>query len=158
MTNISMGRVFPRSSFVGFDRLFNEIEHLANRQEPTYPPHNIVKLEDDRYIVELAVAGFREHELDIDVHQNVLTISGQVEVDEDSPVEYLHKGISARKFKRSFTLSDHVEVKGAKLADGILSVYLQHEVPEEKKPRKIEIGYQAPSMDSLPEFLVESEA
>jgi molecular chaperone IbpA len=151
MTNLTLGRAFP-SSFVGFDRLFNDLERIAARQEPTYPPHNIVKVGDDKYIIELAVAGYRKDELSIDLHEHVLTIHGNKAETEATHFEVLHKGISSKKFKRSFTLNEHVEVQGSNLEDGILSIYLERIVPDEKKPRTIEIGYQAP----MPELLNEA--
>jgi molecular chaperone IbpA len=149
MTNLSLGQV--PSSFVGFDRLFNDLERLSARQEPTYPPHNIVSVGEDEFIIELAVAGYRQHELTIELDNNVLTITGeQVGVDGED-VKFIHKGISSKKFKRAFTLGEYVEVQRSDLSDGILSIYLARVIPEEKKPRTIEIGYMGGSQQMLTE-------
>jgi Molecular chaperone (small heat shock protein) len=149
MTNLQFGRV--PSSFVGFDRLFNDLERLSTRQEPTYPPHNIISVGEDEFIIELAVAGYRQAELNIELDNSVLTISGEQEGAEDENAKFLHKGISSKKFKRAFTLGEHVEVRGSNLSDGILSIYLERVIPEEKKPRTIEIGYTGDSQQLLTE-------
>lgn len=135
MTNL----LYPRSSFVGFDELFSQLERATDRQPQQYPPHNIVKYDDDSYAIELAVAGFNMHDLDIECDKNVLTISGDKAKDSGVEREYVHKGISQKKFVRKFTLAEHIEVTGAALVAGILSVQLQLVIPEELKPRKIEI-------------------
>jgi molecular chaperone IbpA len=98
----------------------------------------VVKLDEDRFVIELAVAGFAESELDIETVENSLVITG--EKSEKDEREYAHKGISARKFTRRFTLAEHVVVSGASLQNGILSISLEKQVPEEKKPRKIVIN------------------
>jgi molecular chaperone IbpA len=122
---------------IGFDQLFQEFDSIQKENTTVYPPHNVVKLTEDSYVIELAVAGFAEPELDIETVENSLVITGE-KSDKDER-EYAHKGISARKFTRRFTLAEHVVVSGASLQNGILSISLERQVPEEKKPRKITI-------------------
>ena len=130
--------LFPRSSFVGFDHLFNELEHVARHANDHYPPHNILRTGDTDYLIELAVAGFSREELSIEVKDRTLTIFGE---HESKGREYIHRGISTKKFKRTFRLSEHVHVNGADFKDGVLSVELKYVVPEALRPRKIEIGH-----------------
>ena len=122
---------------IGFDQLFQEFDSIQKENTTVYPPHNVVKLDEDQYVIELAVAGFAELELDIETVENSLVITGE-KSDKDER-EYAHKGISARKFTRRFTLAEHVVVSEASLQNGILSISLERQVPEEKKPRKITI-------------------
>jgi molecular chaperone IbpA len=125
---------------VGFDNMFDEL--LRTSQANTnYPPYNIVKHGDDSFAIELAVAGFRDGEISIQVERNQLTVKGEQAVDLDSQVEYLHRGISARSFSRTWTLADHVEVAGASSENGILTISLERKVPEEQKPKSIAITY-----------------
>lgn len=127
---------------VGFDRLFDVLDRqFANTPSTSYPPYNILKTGDDSFQIEIAVAGFREDELDISVKDYVLTVQGEQKRDEEA-VNYLHKGISARNFVRTFTLGEHVEVKNAAVQNGLLIIDLEREVPEEAKPRKIAITFQ----------------
>jgi molecular chaperone IbpA len=135
MTNVNT--LFPRSAFVGFDHLFDELDRVARQSKDNYPPHNIIKVDEHRYLVELAVAGFKESDLTIEVKDRTLFVSGE---QSGSGRDYIHKGISAKKFNRTFRLSEYVEVKGADLADGILAINLEVVVPEEKRPRQIEIN------------------
>ena len=130
--------LFPRSSFVGFDHLFNELEFTAKHAQDHYPPHNILKTGDTEYLIELAVAGFSKDELNIEFKDRTLTVTGE---HKSKGREYIHRGISTKKFKRTFRLSEHVKVHGADLKDGVLSIDLKYEVPEEMRPRKIEIGH-----------------
>lgn len=131
--------LFPRSAFVGFDHVFDELERVARQAEQKFPPHNIVKLTDDskEYLIELAVAGYEEDELEIEVDDRTLTIRGD---HASKGREYLHKGISTKKFTRTFRLSEYVQVAGADLKAGILSVHLKVVLPQEKRPRKIAIN------------------
>lgn len=137
MTNVNVNTLFPRSAFVGFDHLFDELDRVARHANDNYPPHNIVKVDDTSYLVELAVAGFAEEELEIEVKDRTLFVRGE---HINRGREYIHKGISAKKFNRSFRLSEHVEVNGANLKDGILAIQLEVVIPEEKRPRKISIN------------------
>ena len=126
---------------IGFDRLFNELERsFANSPNGNgYPPYNIAQLEDDQYIITLAVAGFGMDNLDITKDKNVLRIEGTAPKGDEN-VTYLHKGIAGRNFRREFTLADHVEVLNASLDNGMLNIHLKREVPEELQPKKIEIN------------------
>ena len=128
---------------IGFDRMFEELNRtFANSKADNYPPHNVVQLDDTHFVVEVAVAGFKESEIDVELKDGVLTVKGEkVKLDEEPKVEYLHKGISARNFSRNFPLAENVEVRGATVENGILAVALELVVPEEKKPKKIAITY-----------------
>ena len=126
---------------IGFDRLFDELERsFANSPNGGgYPPYNIAQINDDEYMISLAVAGFGMDNLDITKDKNVLRIEGtSPKGDED--VNYLHKGIGGRSFRREFTLADHVDVVNASLELGMLNIHLKREVPEELQPKKIEIN------------------
>jgi len=131
----------PRSLFVGFDGLFEDLERIHNSARTgtdNYPPHNIVRVDEENFIIELAVAGFAEGDLSIEVKDGILNISGAT--GDDSERDYAYKGISSRKFEKSFRLSEFVVIDGADLKDGILVVNARVEIPEEQRPRKIEIG------------------
>ena len=127
-------------STVGFDRLLNTLEN-ANRLEAVeaWPPYDIVKAGEDQYRITMAVAGFTPEELTLDHEPNLLVVSGQKAGEENA--QYLHRGIAHRDFRRRFELADHVKVTGANLADGLLTIDLVREIPEEMKPRRIEIGH-----------------
>ena len=129
---------FPRNVFLGFDHIFNELDHITKHAQDTYPPHNVVKEGEMQYVLELAVAGFKEDDVTIELKDNILTIEGARERRRE-PEKYIHKGISARKFKKSYRLSEYTEVVGAKLEDGILAIGLEVVLPEEKRPRIISI-------------------
>lgn len=127
-------------ALVGFDRLFDTFEHrIANQMQNNYPPHNIIKLDDVRYIIEVAVAGFRKEEIHIEVERDLLTIRGVRTREDGENIQYLHRGLSSRDFERKLQLAEHMVVKGAEIQDGILTVQLEHEIPEEKKARVIDI-------------------
>jgi molecular chaperone IbpA len=129
----------PRSLFIGFEPILNELEriHTAGRTQDNYPPHNVVKVDDENFIIELAVAGFSEEEISVEVKDGILSVKGETAKDDR---EYAHKGISSRKFEKNFRLSEFVVIDGADLVNGILVVHARVEVPEEKRPRKINIG------------------
>ena len=130
----------PRSLFVGFDTLFEDLERIhqsARSGNDNYPPHNVVKIDEEKFLIELAVAGFTKDDIDLELKDGILKIKGEVEKDER---DYAYKGISSRKFEKSFRLSEFVVIDGADLQDGILVVYARVELPEEKRPRKIDIG------------------
>ncbi len=137
-------------STVGFDRLSQLIDTAfkADERSLSYPPYNIVKLSDDEYKIVMAVAGFRNQDLNIVTQENALVISGQVKESEPEGATYLHKGIAARGFERKFSLADHVKVVGAHLADGLLTLQLKREVPEASKPRIVEIKTDNQVVDS----------
>ena len=126
---------------IGFDRMFEELNRtFANSRSDNYPPHNVVKLDDTHYVIEVAVAGFAETEIDVELKENVLTVRGE-QTKKEQEIEYLHKGISARNFVRTFPLAEHIEVRGATVKNGILAVALEQIVPEEQKPKKIQITF-----------------
>ena len=131
---------------IGFDNIFDELMRVnAQQSNVNYPPYNIVKHNEDEFAIELAVAGFREGDINITVEKNILTIKGEqaIKVYKEGELEpeYVHRGISARDFTRTFTLADHVEVVGAKAENGILRIELERQVPEEQKPKTIAITY-----------------
>jgi molecular chaperone IbpA len=140
MTNLKANTLFPRSSFVGFDHLFQDLDWVARHAADTYPPHNIVKVSDNDYQIEIAVAGFTFEDLDIEQDERTLTVSGTKKGELDEKLEYIHRGISQKNFKRVFRLSEYVYVDGASLEGGILAITLKFELPEEKRPRKIDIS------------------
>jgi molecular chaperone IbpA len=149
-------------STVGFERMFREIDDLMNATNSgstsNFPPHNIIKLDDYRYTVELAVAGFSEKEIDITLKEGILEIKGSKTPD-DNEMQYLHKGIGTRAFIKNIRLADTVEVRGATFKNGILAIGLENVVPESKKPRKIEIGNELPFTKATePQLLVEEQA
>ena len=126
---------------IGFDRIFNELERQFENSpnKNGYPPYNIAQIDEDEYMISLAVAGFGMDNLSIEKDNKLLTIEGTApKGDED--VDYLHKGIGGRNFRREFTLADHVEVKSAGLELGMLNIHLVREVPEELQPKKIKIN------------------
>lgn len=130
-------------SFVGFDRMANLIDSAAQHANAgnSYPPYNVAQLSENAYKIELAVAGFTQENLDIQSHENVLTITGKNSSKGDNDdAEYLHRGIAERGFERRFQLADHVLVTGADLQNGLLVVSLKRELPEALKPRKITIN------------------
>jgi len=137
ITMTGLHTLFPRSSFVGFDHLFNELEWTAKHAQDHYPPHNIIKAGDQEYLIELAIAGFTKDEITVEVKDRTLTVKGD---HVSKGREFIHRGISTKKFKRTFRLSEHVNVNGADIQDGILAIELQYVIPEEMRPRKINIG------------------
>jgi molecular chaperone IbpA len=131
-----------RRTTVGFDRLFDMLENtgLGQTQE-NYPPFDLIKLGENDYRIELAVAGFRSDEIDITAQQNVLIVTGKKKDEpEGKGSDFIYRGIATRSFERRFALADHIQVRGAELNDGLLSIELVREIPEAMKPRKIEIG------------------
>jgi molecular chaperone IbpA len=132
-------------STVGFDRLFSLLDQVSGSAEPapTYPPYNIEKTGENAYRISVAVAGFQETELSVEVKENALTVRGEQSDKADGAPEFLHRGIAARNFERRFQLADHVTVQGASLVNGLLHIDLVREVPEAAKPRRIAIGQTA---------------
>lgn len=128
---------------VGFDRLNDMFESLmrdATEGFDTYPPYNIEKSGEDEYRIVMAVAGFDMSDLEIVLHDGVLTVSGNNQgKEEDGKVQILHRGIASRSFERTFQLADYIQVTGASMKDGLLTINLVREIPEEKKPRSIQI-------------------
>lgn len=138
MTTFDFSPLYRNS--VGFDRLAALLSS-ANRleQNASYPPYNIRNVDDNRYLITMAVAGFSEADLDITSEQNTLTVKGKRSEEEEDEGTYLHRGIANRSFERRFNLADYVRVSGAKLENGMLHIALEREIPEAMRPRKIEI-------------------
>lgn len=130
--------LFP--STVGFDRVFDHLENVSRNTAklmPSYPPYNIKKVEDNKYVIELAVAGFGKHDLEVELKDGVLAIKGQTTNQEGE--SFLYKGIADRAFTRQFTLADTIEIQNAELINGMLKIWLENIIPDEKKPKKIDI-------------------
>lgn len=129
-------------SVVGFDRLAALLDSAAAQDsERGYPPYNIERTGDDAYRIELAVAGFKPEELEIEVKENLLIVQGRKTANEEAAERrYLHRGLAERSFERRFQLADYVVVTGAGLADGLLAIELKRELPEALKPRRIQIA------------------
>ena len=132
---------FPQveSRLIGFDRVFDAVNRLHSNeggQSNSFPPYHIKKLDDENYEIPLALAGFKKSELSVVVEDGNLVVKGEQEKSED---EFLHKGIAERNFTRTWALADEVKVSGSKLEDGVLTISLVHEIPEEKKPVDIKI-------------------
>jgi molecular chaperone IbpA len=128
-----------RRSTVGFDRLFDLLENGAGWQgSDNYPPFDLERISEDGYRISLAVAGFRPEEIDVTAQQNLLIVTGRKS--DEGAGQYIHRGIATGAFERRFGLADYVQVRSAELKDGMLAIELVREIPEEMKPRKIEIG------------------
>jgi molecular chaperone IbpA len=128
--------------FVGFDEQFSKMQKLhddVTKNIPNYPPYNIKKIDDKHYVIEMAVAGFGESELDIQIDGGKLVVKGNVATSEDDKAQTLFQGIAARAFTRTFALNDQIEVKNAELFNGMLKIALEKLVPEEKKPTKVPV-------------------
>jgi molecular chaperone IbpA len=124
---------------VGFEPIIKRLAELSENlpKVPTYPPYNIKKTGETTYVIEMAVAGFGKHDLELELQDGVLTVKGNVTADDS---EYIVKGIAERAFTRQFTLADTIEIKNADLINGMLKIWLERFIPEEKKPKKINIG------------------
>jgi molecular chaperone IbpA len=126
---------------VGFDRLFSMLDQLVSVDAaPSYPPYNIERTGENAYRISIAVAGFTDRDLTIEVKENTLSVRGERKPDEERKVDVLHQGIAARSFDRRFQLADGVQVTGAALENGLLHLDLVHEIPEAKKPKLIPIS------------------
>lgn len=133
-------------SSVGFDSLFKQLEDahkMIAKSAVNYPPYNIKKVEDNKYVIELAVAGFAKQDIEVTLQDGSLLIKGQTSLDtltkDGADVTYLHKGIADRAFTRQFSLADTIEIKNAELINGMLKLWLENIIPDAKKPRKIDI-------------------
>lgn len=145
MTNTLTLRSFDIPSInkfgIGFESMLDELLRATAQQQTNYPPYNVIRNDDDHFTIEIAVAGFKQGEVDVTVEKNILTISGSQKDPIPENVEYLHRGISARDFVRNWTLAEHVEIVGAIMRDGILVLDLERKVPEDQKPKSIAITY-----------------
>lgn len=137
-------------SAVGFDRLANLLESAARAgQETGWPPYNIETTGENAYRIEIAVAGFAPDELNVEVKENALTVTGRKTANDDAAATtrtFLHRGLAERDFERRFQLADHVVVTGAELNNGLLSITLERQLPEALKPRRIEINTGSPAL------------
>lgn len=156
MSYTSLFRDLERS-VIGYEQFFNRIEEQARRTYASFPPYSIRKDGDNKYVIELAIAGFGKQDVDIELDDRKLTIKGKVNQDPNTP--YIFQGIANRAFNREFTLNDNVVVNGATMANGILKVVLEHLIPESKKPQKINISDEANSVSEYaannPQLLTE---
>ena len=126
-------------SFVGFDQLFNELENTVTSKDSSYPAYNIEKIGDENYLITMAVSGFSEKDIHIELLNGVLTIEGNIK-DKDPGGNFLHRGIASRAFNKKFRIADNVEVTEAKLQDGLLNISLHREIPETEIPKRIPIN------------------
>lgn len=143
MRTLDLSPLFRHS--VGFDRM-QRLMNTANEWDSnaqTYPPYNIEQLDENAYRITIAVAGFSEKDLDITAKENTLSVSGNLDREATPEVTYLHQGIAGRAFERRFEIAEHIKVSSADLTNGLLSIELVRDVPEEKKPRKISISSNA---------------
>lgn len=125
----------------GISKRLQEAAELMSKAIPNYPPYNVVKVDDNKYVIEMAVAGFGKHNLDITIQDGTLTVHGFTNVEEsaDEASQYLYKGIADRSFTRKFSLADTVEIKNAELINGMLKLWLENIIPDSKKPKKVDI-------------------
>lgn len=127
---------------VGFDSVLDELERInAIQGQQNYPPYNLVKLNDNDFVIEVAVAGFDQGEIDVTVEKSILTVKGESRTVGYDDTQFVHKGIAARDFTRTFTLAEHVEIVSAEVTNGILSIKLERKIPESAKPKAIAITY-----------------
>lgn len=127
-------------ALVGFDRMFDTFEtRFANQVQNNYPPHNIARTDDQHYYIEMAVAGFKKDEIVVEVESELITVKGERKRVDNDTIQYIHRGLSARDFVRQFQMTEHMLVKGAEIKDGILRIDLEIIIPEDKKPRIIDI-------------------
>lgn len=128
---------------VGFDRVFDDLNRAfaAGRSNDNYPPYNIVKIDDAHYQIEIAIAGFNENEVEVELIDSKLLVTGNQSPEISGAVEYVHKGISNRNFERVFNIADYVEVRSASVKNGILTIDLEQVLPEHKLPKKIPLSF-----------------
>lgn len=134
---------FVNHALIGFDRIFNQLDNVRASTK-TYPPHNVLKIDEDNWLVELAVAGFSRDELTVELHENTLTIRGQKVEQADRQYlagrQYLYRGLAMRNFEKNLYIQDHIKIKHAEYKDGMLNIYLEQIIPESKKPKQISIN------------------
>lgn len=126
---------------IGFDTMIDELVRLSASQQSNYPPYNLLKIDEDVFSIEIAVAGFKEGEIDVTIEKNLLTVKGAKKDGIPENVEYIHHGISTRNFERTFPLAENIEVNGAIIRDGMLIIDLVRVIPEHEKPKSIAISY-----------------
>jgi molecular chaperone IbpA len=126
-------------ALIGFDSMFNTLERrYANSPQTNYPPYNVARIDENHYNIEMAVTGFEKSEIEVTVEANELTIRGE-RISNDAEPEYLHRGLALRNFERSFTLAEHMKIIKAEIKNGILLIQIEREIPDELKPRVIDI-------------------
>jgi molecular chaperone IbpA len=127
---------------IGFDNLFEQLTRTSGSKVDNYPPHNIIQYDENHHAIEIAIAGFKEDEVSVEVEDNLLTITGEQQAQpEVEGTVYIHKGISNRTFLRTFTLAEHVEVTDATVQNGILTISLERNIPDEKQTKKVQITF-----------------
>jgi len=129
--------LFNDPFFIGFGRNLERISSNKDIFGTNYPPHNLIKIDEDNYRIELAVAGFSKEDISVELHQNELTVFGDKESDNDA--SFVHKGIASRNFRKIFALGEYIEIIEAEMKDGLLVISLQRKIPEAKKPKSIKI-------------------
>ena len=141
MNNNQLTRIDALSrALVGFDQMFDQMERrFANSVNNNYPPHNILRIADNEYAIQLAVTGFERAEISVTVENNVLVVKGESQTTDYAPEQYLHRGLATRDFVKEFPLAEHIEVVGAETKNGMLIVKLVRNIPESAKPRVIDI-------------------
>jgi len=131
--------LFKDPFFIGFDRALDTWNHVQTVSSATnYPPYNVIKVDEDNFVVELAVAGFSKTDIDVSTADGKLTVRGELKT-EDNDSKFIHRGIAARKFTREWALGEYMEVKAAELKDGMLTISIERILPEEKKPKTIKV-------------------
>ena len=136
--------------FVGFDDQFSKLSKMHDdltKHIPNYPPYNIRKVNDNTYVIEIAVAGFSKSEIEVEFADDKLIVSGNAQ--DDDSADWLYKGIATRNFTRTFALDDKIEIKGAALINGMLKIALEKIIPDHKKPKKIEVSYEPTSVSEF---------
>lgn len=138
-----LGSLIQYPSFIGFDSMFKDLTDAINSKSNNYPPCNVIKVNDSRYVIEMAIAGFSQNEIDVELRDRTLFITGAKleETGPDAEYTYIQRGISTRAFTRTFTLAEGVEITSATVKDGILRIVGEREIPEEPKSKKIEIKF-----------------
>ena len=127
-------------ALVGFDRIFDDMDRrFASQISSNYPPYNVAKLQENLYQIEMAVTGFEKEEISVTVEQNELTVTGENKDETEIDVEYLHRGLALRDFERKFTLAEHMKIVSATIKNGVLQIRIEREIPEEMKPRVIDV-------------------
>ena len=147
MTRLDFAKLFDMPSMdkllVGYEPMFKRLEEAhesLTKVIPNYPPYNIVKVDENKYVIEMAVAGFGKQNLDIEIADGTLVVSGNSSLNDDSDSAYIYKGIADRNFTRKFSIADTVEIKNADLINGMLKIWLENIIPDSKKPKKVEIN------------------
>ena len=166
MTRLDFTKIFDIASMdkllVGYEPMFKRLEEAhesLTKVIPNYPPYNIVKVDDNKYVIEMAVAGFGKSNLDIEIQDGTLVVSGQSQLadmyEEGINNTYIYKGIADRNFTRKFSIADSVEIKNADLINGMLKIWLENIIPDNKKPKKVDINDPSEPVKTNKQFLAE---